>query len=329
MERSYYIMQSGRLKREGNTVYFENSEMKKALPVESINSIYAFGELDINTKLLVFLSQHRIPVHFFNYYGYYSGTYYPREYLLSGFLVVKQVEHYLDGEKRIAIAKEMISSACHNILKNLQYYDKHEKVEKEKISKIEELRESIKKAKSVAELMGIEGNIRDEYYQCFNDFLREGFEFKERTKRPPTNMINCLISFANSLVYTTVLTEIYRTQLNPTISYLHEPGERRFSLSLDISEVFKPIMADRVIFNMINNRIIKPEHFLEELNACYLNDAGKKLFVSEYDEKLKTTIMHKSLERNVSYQRLIRLDCYKLVKHLLGEKKFEGFKAWW
>jgi len=329
MERNYYIMQSGRLRREENTVYFENSEGKKAIPVNDINAIYAFGELDINTKLLTFLSQHKITVHFFNYYGYYSGTYYPREYLLSGFLLVKQVEHYTDEKRRLEIAKEIVKSASYNILKNLQYYKKHEKVDEARIDAIEKLQGSIDGVKSVAEAMGIEGNIRDEYYSSFNDFLREGFEFEKRTKRPPENMINCLISFGNSLAYTTTLTEIYRTQLNPTISYLHEPGERRFSLSLDMSEIFKPIIVDRVIFNLINNRIIKPEHFAEELNACYLNDAGKRLFLSEYDEKLKTTIMHKNLERNVSYQRLIRLDCYKLIKHLLGEKKFEGFKAWW
>jgi len=329
MERNYYIMQSGRLRREENTVYFENSEGKKAIPVNDINAIYAFGELDINTKLLTFLSQHKITVHFFNYYGYYSGTYYPREYLLSGFLLVKQVEHYTDEKRRLEIAKEIVKSASYNILKNLQYYKKHEKVDEARIDAIEKLQGSIDGVKSVAEAMGIEGNIRDEYYSSFNDFLREGFEFEKRTKRPPENMINCLISFGNSLAYTTTLTEIYRTQLNPTISYLHEPGERRFSLSLDMSEIFKPIIVDRVIFNLINNRIIKPEHFAEELNACYLNDGGKRLFLSEYDEKLKTTIMHKNLERNVSYQRLIRLDCYKLIKHLLGEKKFEGFKAWW
>jgi len=329
MEKNYYILQSGRLKREENTVYFENKEGKKAIPVNDINAIYAFGELDINTKLLVFLSQNKIPVHFFNYYGYYSGTYYPREYLNSGFLLVKQVEHYLNGRRRAEIAKEIVRSASHNILKNLLYYKKHEKSVEDKIERIKQLQEQIEYAEKTQELMGIEGNIRDAYYGSFNDFLREGFEFEKRVKRPPDNMINCLISFGNSLAYTTTLTEIYHTQLNPTISYLHEPGERRFSLSLDISEIFKPIIVDRIIFNLINNRIIKPEHFLQELNFCYLNDEGKKIFLSEYDEKLKTTIMHKGLARNVSYQRLIRLDCYKLVKHLIDEKKYEGFKAWW
>ncbi len=88
--------------------------------------------------------------------------------------------------------------------------------------------------------MGTEGRVRDLYYSSFNSFLREGFEFEKRTKMPPQNMLNSLISFGNSLLYATTLTEIYHTQLTPLVSYLHEPGERRYSLSLDIAKYLSP-----------------------------------------------------------------------------------------
>ncbi|MCW1305498.1 MAG: type I-B CRISPR-associated endonuclease Cas1b [Candidatus Parvarchaeota archaeon] len=329
MKKDYYILKSGRLKRKQNTLYLETKEEKKPIPINEVNAIFVMGELDINTKLLVFLSQKRIPIHFFNYYGYYVGTYYPREYLNSGFLIVKQVESYLDKEKRLKIAKEIVNSAIHNILKNLQYYEKQGKDVSESIKEIESERKQLGEVKDIPNLMGIEGRVREYYYQSFNVVLRAGFEFEKRVKRPPDNMINCLISFGNSLLYTTTLTEIYHTQLNPTISYLHEPGERRFSLSLDISEIFKPIITDRIIFSLVNNRIIKESHFLDELNFCYLNEEGRRTFISMYDKKLKTTIMHKELKRKVSYQKLIRLECYKLIKHLIGEKEYEGFKSGW
>lgn len=329
MANNYYILSSGRLRRKRNTVYFENVDVKKAIPVNDVYAIYAYGELDVNTKLLNFLSQKRIPIHFFNYYGFYSGSYYPREYLRSGFLLVKQVEHYTDKEKRLEIAREIVNSASHNILRNLLYYRKRGKNVDQNINEIESCRREIESVYRVSELMSVEGRIRNQYYMSFNDILREGFRLDKRVKRPPDNMVNCLISFGNSLLYSTTLSEIYNTQLNPTISYLHEPGERRFSLSLDLSEVFKPIIVDRMIFNLINNRKIKPRHFLQELNYCYLTDRGRKVFVAEYDEKLKITVMHKALRRKVSYQRLIRLECYKLVKHLIGEARYEGFKAWW
>jgi len=329
MKRNYYIMKSGRLKRKQNTIYFENVDGKIPIPLNNISSIFAMGELDINSKLLIYLSQNKIPVHFFNYYGYYSGTYYPREYLNSGFLVVKQVEHYIDSEKRQVIADEFVETAVYNILKNLMHYKKNDKDVDLEIEKIKREAKSIRDTKNIPELMSIEGRVRETYYNCFNKILRPGFEFEKRVKRPPDNMINALISFGNSLVYGTCLSEIYHTQLNPTISYLHEPGERRFSLSLDLSEVFKPVIADRIIFKLINNRMLKPEHFEEELNSCYLNDAGRRIFITEYDSKLKTTIQHKDLKRKVSYQRLMRLEAYKLVKHLIGEKEYSGLRMWW
>lgn len=123
MKRNYYITKNGRLKRKDNTLYleFETGE-KKTIPIEDVEGLYLMGETDLNTKLLNFLSQQKIPVHVFNYYGYYSGSYYPREHLNSGFLLVTQVECYKDKEKRLTIAKELINSAAHNILRNLKYY---------------------------------------------------------------------------------------------------------------------------------------------------------------------------------------------------------------
>ena len=329
MEKSYYILKSGRLKRKQNTVYFEDKDGQKPIPVNAINAIFAFGELDINSKLLLFLSKNKIAVHFFNYYGFYSGSFYPREYLLSGFLLVKQAESYLNPERRINIAKEFIRTASFNILQNLNYYERQGKDVSAGISAIESERNNIETAKDIPELMGSEGRMRDLYYRSFDSMLRPGFEFEKRTKRPPENMINCLISFTHHLLYTAVLSEIYHTQLNPTISYLNEPGARRFSLSLDVSEVFKPIIVDRIIFNLINNRIIKEEHFDDNLKFCYLNDAGRRIFLSHFDEKMKTTIQHKTLKRKVSYQTLIRLECYRLIKHIVEGKKYEGFRMWW
>ena len=142
---------------------------------------------------------------------------------------------------------------------------------------------------------------------------------------PPDNMINSLISFVNSLVYTRLLSEIYHTQLNPTISYLHEPGVRRYSLCLDISEVFKPLIGDRLIFSLLNRRQITEDSFTKELNYLHLKKEASKLIVSEFENRMKKTIMHKELGRQVSYQYLMRLEAYKLIKHLIGEKEYEGF----
>jgi|688.fasta_scaffold11392_14 CRISPR-associated protein Cas1 len=336
MKESFYIFQSGRLKREDNTVSFEPCSTdgeplpKRFLPIERIESLYLFGEIDLNTRVINFLSQNNIPVHIFNYYGFYSGSYYPREYLNSGFLLVEQVNHYSSSKKRLFLAKEIISTASANILKNLKYYDSRNKALEEIISQIERFQSSISSTSEIPELMGLEGNIRQAYYQGWSEIISDSaFQLKNRVKRPPDTPINALISFVNGLIYSLCLNEIYRTQLNPLISFLHEPGERRFSLSLDLAEVFKPILGDRLIFKLINKGQLKDNLFIKELNSCYLNENGRKLVVKEFEEKLKTVITHPKLDKKVSYRRLVRIECYKLQKHILGEDEYEGLKMWW
>jgi CRISPR-associated protein Cas1 len=307
----------------------DGETLKKPIPIEDVDSFYLFSELDMNTKLLNFISQKNVPVHIFNYYGYYSGSYYPREYLNSGFLLVRQVEHYQKKRKRMVIAKEFVKSAAHNILKNLNYYANRKKDIEQWIAEIEQEAANIDDVKNVSELMGIEGRIRQKYYQSFNDILNSEMTFTKRVRRPPDNPLNALISFGNSLMYSAALTEIYRTQLNPTVSFLHEPGERRFSLSLDLAEIFKPIIVDRAIFKLVNKQMLSEGDFEQDLDACYLKDNGRKIFLAEFDERLNTTIQHRRLKRNVSYKHLIRLECYKLQKHLLDMEPYEAFRCWW
>lgn len=178
--------------------------------------------------------------------------------------------------------------------------------------------------------MGLEGSIRRTYYNAWTLILTPAWaEFTQRVRRPPDNPINALISFGNSLCYTLALSEIYRTPLSPLVSFLHEPGARRFSLALDVAEIFKPILVDRLIFKLVNNCELGPSDFDERLNFCYLHEKGRKTFGVQWDERLKKTIEHRSLGRKVSYRRLVRLECYKLEKHLLGIEPYQPFKIWW
>ena len=197
------------------------------------------------------------------------------------------------------------------------------------MKEIEFLRTQIKLCKDVPELMGIEGNIRKVYYDAWNLIINQDLEFEKRVKNPPDNAVNSLISYVNTIIYTRVLSEIYKTQLNPTISYLHEPSERRFSLCLDIAEIFKPIIGDRLIFSMLNKKQITENDFEKGLNFLYLKENARKEITKEMDLKLQTTIKHKTLGREVSYEYLMRLEIYKLIKYLLEDKPYEGFKMWW
>jgi CRISPR-associated protein Cas1 len=123
------------------------------------------------------------------------------------------------------------------------------------------------------------------------------------------------------------LSAIYHTQLNPTISFLHEPGARRYSLALDLAEVFKPVLVDRAIFKLLNKRVLQAKHFDKTSEGCWLNMEGRKLFVRDFDERLQETIQHRSLKRKVSYKRLLQLECYKLSKYVMGiSEEYRAFR---
>lgn len=334
--RTYYLFNAGRLSRKDNTLQFtptdeEGKEEKpRFVPIKDVESIYAFGALDINSALLNFLGKNQISIHFFDYYEHYTGSFMPRDYLLAGAVQIAQTRHYLSPQKRIFIARALVEGAAFNMLKNLRYYDNRGKDTQPYIVRIEAYLEDIDKhpPSDTQTLMGIEGNIRQAYYEAFENII-QGFEMGNRTKQPPSNEINALISFGNMMCYTLCLDQIYHTQLNPTISFLHEPGYRRYSLALDLAEIFKPILVDRIIFALLNKKQIREKDFDKKLNGCLLKESGKKIFVRAWDEKLKETIKHRSLNKNVSYKRLVRLECYKLIKHLMNMESYKPFKIWW
>jgi CRISPR-associated protein Cas1 len=330
MKRTVYIFSNGEIKRKGNTLYFESEEGKKYIPVEATSELFIFGEVTINKRLLEFLTENEIIMHFFNYYGYYVGSFYPREHLNSGYMILKQAEHYLNYNLRVELAKKFVFGGIENIKKILVYYQNRGKDLREFIEKINKLSETISNCNSTEELMAIEGNIREQYYYAFNKILNnKHFVFEGRSKRPPKNRLNALISFGNSFLYTVILSEIYHTHLDPRIGFLHSTNFRKFSLNLDLAEVFKPVLVDRVIFTLINKDMLKPQHFEQKLEGIVLNEKGRKIVVQQLDEKLRDTIHHKKLGRHVSYRQLIRLELYKIQKHLIGEEKYQPFIMWW
>lgn len=334
MKKTYYLFNPGRLSRKDNTLEFTafdegGQEMKpRYIPVEMVDQLYVFGALDANSALYNFLGKNQICVHFFDYYENYTGSFNPREYLLAGRMIVAQVQAHLNKPKRMFIAQNLIDCAGFNMQKNLKYYNSRGKDLQSIIDRIEHFRQGIGQSSSIDELMGIEGNMRMAYYDAFNLIIND-FEMGGRSKQPPRNEVNSLISFGNMMCYSECLRAIHQTQLNPTISFLHTPGERRFSLALDLAEIFKPLLVDRVIFKVLNKREIQADDFEQRLNSVILKEKAKKTFVTSFEERLTETIQHRNLKRNVSYKHLIKLECYKLSKHLLGIEEYKPFKMWW
>lgn len=338
MKKTYYLFNPGKLSRKDNTLKFvpvtedenglEHDGQPRFIPIEGVSEFFVFGSLVANSALFNFLGQNDIAVHFFDYYENYTGSFMPKDYLLSGKMLLAQTSNYENCSKRLVVAQKFIEGASYNMIKNLQYYNRRGKDMEPMIEQMKGYASKLDQTQSIQEVMGLEGNIRQVYYESFNLILND-FQMNGRSKQPPKNEVNALISFGNMMCYGFCLRSIHQTQLNPTISYLHTPGERRYSLALDLAEIFKPIIVDRTIFKVLNRKELQSKHFNSSLNKCILNEAGKKVFVKAIEDRMSETIQHRSLKRNVSYRHLIKLECYKLSKHLLGMEEYKPFKMWW
>jgi CRISP-associated protein Cas1 len=325
-----YIFNAGDLERHQNTLRFTTSEGKRFVPVETTSEIHTFGEVDLNTRLLNFLSQNHIPLHVYNYYGYWSGSYMPREQYVSGHLTLKQAAHYLDVQKRMALARLFVRGALANMEKVLKYYRGRGANLQDVVEGFASRKATLESRTTPAELMALEGGSRALYYKGWDLILKgEDFRFGQRTRRPPGNRVNALVSFGNSLLYVTALSEVHRTHLDPRIGFLHATNQRRYSLNLDVAEVFKPIIVDRVIFGLVNRGALQASDFRSGSEGVFLAERDRRTFLAAYETRLKETIRHPKLGRSVSYRRLIRLDLYKLEKHLLGDETYEPYVSRW
>lgn len=293
-----------------------------------ISTIYALSKISLKSGALDLCFEHNIPIHIFNKYGFYKGSVFPKDFLISGDVVLRQAEHHLDLNERLYIATQFVKGCKHNMLKVLTYY--HTRGHPQLQPFISQIRaQTLDNLTTINQVRAAEGQLWRIFYQTYNVILQNpDFYLVSRQYNPPPDPINSLISYLNALLYTTALSEIYYTYLHPSISFLHEPHYRRFSLALDLADLFKPIYVTRIIFTLINKKILTINDFHPKIKV-HLTTTGNKKVLEQYESFLTTTFKHPQLKRKVSYRRIIRLECYKLIKHFFGEKKYRPFYAPW
>lgn len=332
MKKNFFLLSGGRLSRCNNTLRFVSKDEEnlppKILPIEQISCLYSFGEIDGNSALFNFLGKKGVSMHFFDYYEHYTGSFVPKKSTVSGSLVVAQAKHYIFQKKRMYIANKFLEGAAYNILRNLKYYNVRGKDVQSIINRVEYFADNMREATTPGELMGYEGNMRHAYYEAF-DIILSDFKMGKRVKQPPNNEVNALISFLNVMCYTVCLDALYHTRLDPTIGYLHEPDDRKYALSLDLSEVFKPILVDRLIFKLLNRHILTREDFDRDSQSCYLNSIGCKKVLKAWEEQLARTIKYLRKKNSTSYRQLIKEEAYKLMRHIEKGELYKPFNAWW
>ncbi len=329
IDKNYHIVNDGVLSKRDFTLLFDNEEGKRYIPVETVDALNIYSSAIFTSNFFEFLSQHRMRLTVFDKYGHSLGSFASTRNGSLATTMLKQAEIYLDTERRLSLARKLIMAAMHNIRSNVRYYYKQKGTDKlEKcIDELTHVISEMNEAKSIDDLLLLEARGRQRYFDVYNEIITNlDFEYKKRTRRPPMDAINALISFGNTYMYNRVATEICKTSLDIRIGIIHSTTNRSESLNLDISELFKPLIVDRAIFTLINRKMIDAnEHFEEmENGGIYLNNAGKRIFLDELERKIYSKLTIKG--RTVSNDSLIREEVKKYLRVVLHNDAYKPYK---
>jgi CRISPR-associated protein Cas1 len=315
-----FISRDAQLKRRENTLAVTVGGKTKPFPIEKIRHIVLLGESRLNTKLLTLCGQNGVRLSVFDYYGYFKGAFEPIEQNASGRVKLEQAQFILDNQQRMPVAREIVRGAAHNMRANLAYYQyRGNKTLSKPIQDITQLMERLHFATDSNELMGFEGQITQTYFAAWQQ-IDERLDFLPRVRRPPNNPINCLISFLNQLTYTVTRHETFKTHLEETFSFLHSPSAGRSSLSLDLSEPFKPILSHLLIFRMVKKKSLEDCWFDQKEGVCLLTETGRRNVVEQFSIRLEEQY------QGHTYREWLYREALNIERHLLGVASYESFK---
>lgn len=329
VNHEYHIVQNGVLNKKDYSLIFENEEEKCDIPVGVVDQINIYSEVTIAATALQLISKKKIRLSIIDKYGNLIGNYIPAGYGRSSIEFLKQAVFY-ESSHRFEIAQKIEVASIHNLRANVKYYSrKNAHALDAVVEQLSEYMNEMRNAQNIEELMIIEAQARQQYYASFNIILKqESFFFEKRTRRPPKDAINALISFGNTLLYNFVLQAIWKTSLDPRIGIIHATTNRNYSLNLDFADLFKPVIVDRVIFSLVNLLQLQSEvHFEEkESGAIYLNKEGKRIFIKAFEEKLADKI--KVGEKMYTYKQIIEEEIRKFQRYIVKEEKYKPYKYW-
>ena len=312
-DRTHFIISPGKLRRKDNNIYFDCYDedgkvtQTKILPINAIDEIYLLARVEVDSYTIAFLADNNILLHFFSPYQSFRGNFYPNtpnSVNKSGFVLLQQVRAFDDPKQRLYIAKAVTKGQICNGAYNCHCKD----VAFDEAPYIK----ALEKANSISEVMAVEGSFKKAYYQAWNKIIKNqrSFKFIVRSKRPPADKINAMISYINTRIYNVVLSEIYKTELDPRIGFLHEPNYRSLSLHLDIAEIFKPIIGDNLIFTLLNREQITAKSFKTDAGRIRFTNEAIQTIEIEMIKKLTSQI--KISDQKLTWRQVIRRE----INHL-------------
>jgi CRISP-associated protein Cas1 len=293
----------------------------RTIPIIKIDSVIVFGSCNISTNAIDILLQEQIPTTFLSNNGRYYGRLVSTEEKNIE-LRMMQIDKYKDDQFRLNFSKEIIKGKLLNsvyILKNLNRNNKQDRVV-EIIEDIYKILSNLEKADSFDSVRGYEGSSSVKYFEAMRLLLKENFGFVNRNRRPPKDPINSMLSFLYTLLMYQVYTAVNITGLDVAVGFFHEYKNHRPALALDLMEEFRALIADQVIFDMVNHNMVSSSDFHNDDNEKYavlINNDLRKKIIKKFETRISTPIMYNG--ENISYRRLLEYKARELVRSIKSD----------
>jgi CRISPR-associated protein Cas1 len=330
-QNTLYLTASGYyISRDHQTLRVEqDKELKLAIPVHHIESICSFGLNSFSPAALQLCWEHGVSVNFFSDNGFFQGRW---EGVANTSVALRRAQYrFADDEKASAlIARQCILGKLQNSRQSILRSARETDIEDEsgrlhgcadELSNI--LRWLEHDAETLDQMRGYEGQAASLYFKVFSLHLRqqrEDFNFTTRTRRPPLDRINCLISFLYALLRHDCIAALTATGLDPFVGYLHAERPARPALALDLMEEFRPVLCDRLAITLINRKQIAPDDFkVREGGAVEFRDAGRKKVITAYQTRKQDVVTHPLLNQECRYGQLMLVQARILARHLRGD----------
>lgn len=322
------------LHKERETIVVEVKDKQRIkLPIHNIGSIICFGNVLCSPFLLSHCAENGVAVSFITEYGKFLGRFTGP---VSGNVLLRREQYrWADDERSIEASRFFIMGKLLNSKNVLNRFvrDHKSSVNIEDVKQASKMLtrqvQELRSKKSLDEIRGCEGYSATVYFNVFDSLIlvnKDSFFFKGRNKRPPLDRVNAMLSFIYVIIMHDIRGALETVGLDPSVGFLHRDRPGRYGLALDLMEEFRSFLADRLVLTLINRKQILPIHFnMTESGAVLLNDKGRKIMLTAYQDKKKEEITHNFIEEKILYGTIFYVQTMLLARWIRGD--IDGYPA--
>lgn len=307
-------------KRDSYLIVQYKDKRTVEVPLIKVSQVIVSGDVTVTTPALHTLLEMGVEVCFLSMYGQFRGRLSP-PVAKNAMLRREQYRAHMEPARALSVARACVRGKLENMRTMLMRANRSlndAEVEAAAVE-IRNILPMVSSAATTGSLLGFEGNGSSAYFGVFGKLLRTPMNFTRRRRRPPTDAINAMLSLGYTLLQHQVSAALQVVGFDPYIGYLHQPRYGRPALALDLMEEFRPIIADSVVLNVVNHRILVEKDFEEELGAVQLKPEARKIFYGKFEERLQEELQHPYFGYRTAYRRCIELQARLLGKWLQGE----------